>query len=149
MTKKAEPKKNGRPTKYTQELADEILLEIETTPRGLDEICRSNSHFPPPSTIYRWMDAQAGFRERYIESKKRQAQTYVDRVTTDLYKEYDQPHQVSQLKIQADFIKWYAGRLVPKLYGDKAAVEDKQDAAIIRDTKEKLERALEALKKDD
>ena len=109
--------KGGRPTDYNEEIAQKILEKIESSDCGLQEICDSNFDFPAPDSIYRWMSKNDRFRDKYLLSKKRQVQVYVDKSFELLNKLYTDPVEIQLLKLKLDHIRWYASRLVPRLYG--------------------------------
>ena len=54
-TQKDEPKKNGRPTIFSQEIADRICNEIATSSKGLRSIC-SQEGMPAVCTVMKWLD---------------------------------------------------------------------------------------------
>lgn len=58
----------GRPSDFSQEIADEIC---ERTAKGepLSVIC-SDEHLPHFSTVYRWKDAQPSFREDFARARE-------------------------------------------------------------------------------
>jgi len=130
MTKKKRPedfKKNGRPTLYTEELADEICNAIASCHLGLDHLCRENSHWPDRSIIFIWMRKHPGFYDKYIKAKEHQAEAQVDYMLTLA----NEPHKyidgetgqertdVPMLRVKMDAIKWQASKLAIKRYGDK------------------------------
>jgi hypothetical protein len=49
----------GRPSDYTEEIGDEICLEIATTDKSLETICESKPEFPCARTVYRWIIASS------------------------------------------------------------------------------------------
>lgn len=68
--KVAVPKKpHGRPSKYTPEIADEIVNRIATG-EPLRQICR-DEHMPQWRTIYDWQDANKEFYARIAHARER------------------------------------------------------------------------------
>lgn len=65
ITAKVKP---GRPSKFTPELADEIVMRIS---QGipLREICR-DEHIPSWMSVYRWMDADKEFSLRIAHARE-------------------------------------------------------------------------------
>lgn len=57
----------GRPTKYSQEIADEICLRLSEG-EGLKQICREE-WVPRFETVYNWLKIHEGFRQRYAEAR--------------------------------------------------------------------------------
>lgn len=56
------PKKRGRPSKWTQEIEDEICMRLSQG-EPLRAICRTEG-FPEWVTVYSWMETREGFSER-------------------------------------------------------------------------------------
>ncbi len=64
----------GRPSSWTQEIEDEILLRLSHG-EPLSKICR-DEHIPAESTIYRWEDHVEGFSEKVSRARERTADHY-------------------------------------------------------------------------
>jgi len=62
----------GRNTSYNEQTGEKICLMIETSTRGLAQICKENPRLPSVCTIYRWMNANPKFKERYMLAKDNQ-----------------------------------------------------------------------------
>ena len=119
---KAKPKKPaakpGRPSAFTQALADEICEAIALG-AGLREALRANPHWPNEATIYRWLDAHDQFRKDYVRARERQADAEFDEVKTLA----DNATDANIARLQIDARKWRAGKMRPKVYGDKVQTE--------------------------
>ena len=130
-----EKNKNGRPTDYTSELADEICDVVSGTTKGLEKLCKENPHWPDPSTIYRWRRKNDNFYQNYARAKEFQAEVGADEIVAiadDGALDYtinnkgvvvvDHEHiQRSKLRVEAR--KWSASKLLSKRYGDKIQAE--------------------------
>lgn len=68
MAKNAEPKQKGRPSTYTQEVADEICERIANG-EPLRQICRDDK-MPPWRTVYEWQAAHADFFARIAHARE-------------------------------------------------------------------------------
>lgn len=127
-------KRIGRPTDFSQELANAICEKIATTPRGLDFLCASEASFPHASTVHRWLNADEVFRENYLRARERQADLIFDQsleiadtpligVETvnkaDGTVETREGDMLGHRKLQIDTRMRMAGKLAPKKYGDK------------------------------
>ena len=53
-------KPTGRPSSYSEAVANEICQRM-TTGQGLLRIC-ADDHMPDRATVYRWLEANEGFR---------------------------------------------------------------------------------------
>ena len=109
--------KGGRPTIYTQAIADEIcerLAHGETLRKMvLDE------HMPPAGTIYRWLDSNESFRDQYAQARVRQADYYAEMIIDESFG----AHDASIGRLRMDALKWASSKIAPKKYGDKIELE--------------------------
>ena len=105
----------GRPSDYTQEIADAICEHIAQG-KSLRWICAEDG-MPGSTTVYRWLNENEGFRKQYTHARELQAEFYADEIIeiADLAKNEDA--QVARLRVDAR--KWKASKLAPKKYGDK------------------------------
>jgi hypothetical protein len=118
---KSEEKPFGRPTIYSQELADEIcnrLAHGET----LRTIIASSPHLPCRTTIYRWNADNEDFRNQYTKARAEQADYYAELIVDESYSSHDAA--IGRLRVDA--LKWAASKMAPKKYGDKIEVETSQ-----------------------
>lgn len=124
----------GRPSDYTDEIAEEICELIATTPRGLDFICNTHDDLPSARTVARWLAAHESFRQRYVRARERQADLIFDECleiaddgTNDTKlvgaegdeREAQNSEWISRSKLRVDTRMRMAGKLNPKKYGDK------------------------------
>lgn len=72
--------KVGRPTDYTQELADEIIETISSSHRGIITLCRINEHWPAETNFYKWIARNEEFRQRYMRAKEAQSDVLMDQI---------------------------------------------------------------------
>lgn len=113
----------GRPTKFTQELADKICETIATTTKGLREICAENqiSTF----TLLKWLNQNAEFSTQYAISKQMQSDLLIDEIleicdhTSEDHTPFTGSNVVNRDRLRVDTRKWLASKLYPKKYGDK------------------------------
>lgn len=134
MTKRKDPKdylKMGRPTKYSVELADEICEKISSNSCGLQTLCFENPHWPERSVIFVWMRRYPDFKHKYAVAKYEQVEVDIDDYQEIMSEEHTYVDEfgnkridVPMLRAKLDAIKWKAGKLMPKKYGNDNAVED-------------------------
>lgn len=122
----------GRPTIFTQEIADEFLAHV-TMGRSFRKIC-SQDHMPSIATIYNWFRVHPTFLEQYTHAKEESADAMVE----DLLDIADEPETFTETTTLADGSvvtrvvdntrrtqlrietrKWIATKLQPRKYGDK------------------------------
>lgn len=109
-------KKHGRPTKFTQELADTIC-ERMANGETLRAICRDLGF--PHSTVIEWTMTNKSFSDQYAQARLKQADAYADMILDEAFNSHDA--QIGRLRVDA--LKWVASKLAPKRYGDKVEVE--------------------------
>jgi hypothetical protein len=122
MSEPEGPRIIGRPSKYTDELAEEICDRIAKG-ESIKQICadKESGWLPGESTVYRWLAENEGFRERYAHAREAQADGKFDQAWEIAHTATAENVQVARL--QVDTIKWQAAKLAPKKYGDSLKVE--------------------------
>ena len=117
-------KKIGRPTIFTQDIADEICKRMangETLRKiVLDE------HMPVSSAIYRWLDTNQTFKEQYTQARIKQADYYAEMIVDEAFSSHD----AAIGRLRMDALKWAASKIAPKKYGDKVEVEQTGGTAL-------------------
>jgi hypothetical protein len=111
----------GRPSKYSEELAEEICDRIAKG-ESVKEICadKESGWLPGESTVYRWLQENDGFRERYALAREAQADGEFDQARAIAMAATPETVQVARL--QVDTIKWRAAKLAPSKYGESVKV---------------------------
>lgn len=116
----------GRPSIFTQELADRICERIALG-ESMRSICR-DEEMPAMQTIWRWLRENKIFSERYESATKErtEAQNEIllelgDQALEEAYKADPKAANavVSAVKLKADNLKWVMSKMKPKKYGDK------------------------------
>jgi len=116
MTKKLE---------LTTAIADDIeRLLMNGTP--LTTICQ-NKDAPSLSKVYDWIRSDKEFAERILTARKIAAQTYLDKMITELESADNKSIAVTREKLI--HYRWMASKLVA-IYGDKQQVEVDQKIEI-------------------
>jgi len=126
--------KMGRPTEFTQELADEICERISAGETLID-ICQDD-HIPGRSSIFRWMNANKEFRDAYTQARIDQAQHWADeivKISDDGRRDVIIDEETGQERVNHDHIqrsrlrvdtrKFLMAKIAPRLYGEKSTVE--------------------------
>ena len=103
---------------------DIIKLLMNGTP--LTQICdKPNS--PSLSKVYSWIQENKDFASKIITARKIAAQTYLDRMITEL--ENAQPKDIALTRERLIHFRWMASKLIP-LYQDKQQVNVDQKIEI-------------------
>lgn len=112
----------GRPSSYTDEIAEEIcerLAKGET----LNQICRSEG-MPAAHSVRRWvLDDVEGFSPRYARARAMQIEHFEDEILAlgDGVLGTENNAAVSAAKHAADNRKWLMSKLRPDKYGERIA----------------------------
>lgn len=129
-------KLTGRPTKYTQDIADLICEELASG-LMLGQIIKKHN-LPCRPTVHRWILENEYFRNKYASSRKLQADALVEEMMQiadnssndsfeDEYGNLKPNHEwINRSRLRVDVRKWHAARIAPKKYGDTP--EDEPEA---------------------
>lgn len=125
----------GRPSDFTNEIADEICERLSDG-ESLKSIC-SADNFPRCSTVFRWIAANETFRDMYARAREAQADVYADEIVHIA----DTPQvgtkqklsihgvetitgdMVEHRRLRIDSRKWIAAKLKPRKYGERLNAE--------------------------
>lgn len=121
-------KKIGRPTRYSPELAAEILTRIAEG-ESLRKITME-AGMPSHSSVYLWLLQHPEFSDKYAHAREEQADTLADEI---IALADEKPKEVvddkgngrvdngwvTWQKNRVDARKWTASKLKPKKYGDR------------------------------
>ena len=101
---------------FNQETADAICDRIAAG-ESLRSICRGED-MPDKATVMRWLhsDERLEFRDQYSRAREAQADHYFDAIIEIAD---DETLDVNRSRLMVDARKWAAGKLRPKVYGDK------------------------------
>ncbi|WP_423169688.1 terminase small subunit protein [Stenotrophomonas maltophilia] len=127
----------ARPSKFTPNLADAIC-ELLVDGKSLRTIC-STAKMPSRSTVIRWLAENEIFRNQYARARELQADTLAEEILDIADKavlgerlkkdgkgqvlERQTGDMVERSKLMIDARKWYAGKLQPKKYGERVALD--------------------------
>ena len=137
--------KIGRPTKYSQELAQLICKRIATHTESLKKLCARYDDMPSHDTINEWRWEYHEFSDQYLVAKNKQMDLIIEEceelVDDILYytdaqgnKRVD-PGSVNKQIAKINLRKWHASKLAPKLYGNKQILDNPTDS---NETKQEL-----------
>lgn len=135
MKPKDAPKpKEGRPTLYTEELADYIIRRVSTTHLGLKALCDSDPKMPDQSTVNNWKYDKPEFFQRYLVAKQMQSHLLAEEcediaaekhyVEDALGQKKVDPGFIASQRLMADTRKWHLSKLNPTYFGDKKLVDE-------------------------
>jgi hypothetical protein len=149
------PKPLGRPSSYTDHIAQLICLRISEG-ESLRTITQ-DEEMPDRATIYRWLLQRPDFCDQYARAREEQADTLADEIlaiadetpemnpiidkrTGELIEMQMHSAYVQWQKNRIDARKWTAMKLRPKKYGDmvRQSIEEKQGDVVDVTAKEVL-----------
>jgi len=126
----------GRPSVYTEALADEICERL-VRGESLESITK-DAHMPHVATIYRWLQKYEDFCDMYTRAREDQADTLADQIIAiaDEHPEtvtiLDKDGGVAEIKVDSALIawqknriearKWTAAKLKPRKYGERTTL---------------------------
>lgn len=128
----------GRPSKYSEELVNEICRRISTGSDGLNKICEEKD-MPSTVTVYGWLNnpKYIEFLNKYVRAREEQADLLADEIIqiadetskdTLLIKQHgvltevENKEWINRSRLRVDARKWKASKLAPKKYGDKVDI---------------------------
>lgn len=101
---------------------------------SLSAICREPG-MPDIGTVLDWQDRHPEFLQRYTRARELQAMALVEGIfeiaddgTNDFTQDKNgnevvNSEAIQRSRLRVDTRKWFASKVLPKLYGDKVAVE--------------------------
>lgn len=134
--------KNGRPTKYTKKLCDDICERLAAG-ESMRSVSR-DENMPAMSTLFKWLREHESFSEQYAIAKEESADALVEDMLDIADNQVEQPLvvdgvpltdsegnpilikdavSVNHARLRVDTRKWAASKLKPKKYGDKVQKE--------------------------
>ncbi|WP_246332898.1 terminase small subunit protein [Aureimonas mangrovi] len=135
----------SRPSTFTQEIAD-VICERIADGESLRSIC-SDEGMPSKSSVFKWLGEQTSFSDQYARAREAQADALFDEIVDIAddgrndwmekrnadgehigWTENGEAMRRSVLRVDAR--KWMAGKLRPKVYGDKVALTGASGGAI-------------------
>jgi hypothetical protein len=129
--------KGGRPSTFTQELADVICSELAMG-YSLRTVCKPDT-MPAVATIFNWFRTHPEFLEQYTRAKEESADAMADDIldiaddgTNDWTTRTDKQGNefevvnndvIQRSRLRVETRKWLMAKMKPKRYGDKLDVE--------------------------
>lgn len=123
--------KMGRPSVFTQEIADSICERIADG-ESLRSICLGDE-MPCRSSVFKWLNENKSFSDQYARAREAQAdhmadeilaiadETERDTIETDGGDRANN-EWIARSRLRVDARKWLASKMAPKKYGEKIDV---------------------------
>lgn len=125
-------KKLGRPTKFTQELADAVCEQIAQG-KSMRTVCAPDE-MPAIATLFRWLREYESFREQYARATEERTEAMAEDILDiaddgsndlmtiqkgDMTYEIENKEVTNRSRLRVDTRKWLMAKMKPKKYGDK------------------------------
>lgn len=125
----------GRPSTYTQELADRICEELALG-QSMRTVCAMDG-MPAMSSVFKWLRENPAFSEQYEKAKAESADAMAEdllhiadtpvmgeikTIKPDGTVEIKQDEMLGHRRLQVDARKWLMAKMKPKKYGEKLDV---------------------------
>jgi hypothetical protein len=131
----------GRPTIYTEEIVDTICERL-CTGESLRSILKTEG-MPSMPTVMRWLMNRPEFESKYVRARRLQAEVWADEmidIADDSTNDYMEKkggtelnaENIQRSKIRLEQRRWYAEKLLPKVYGPKIAIGGTDDLPPIK-----------------
>jgi hypothetical protein len=119
----------GRKSTKTPEVIEEICLHIAQG-GSLVEWCKGNDK-PGYRTIATWLSEDPDFQQKYAYAREIQGDYYADQIANIAR---DCPADIAEIqraRLLIDTYKWKAGKLKPKVYGDRLALDQQGAVQVV------------------
>ena len=132
-----EPPPIGRPSEYTQDVADAICHRISEG-ESLRSVCRDQD-MPDKRTVTRWLQEIPSFRPQYRRARDALVEHWADELvdiaddtthdtvtrTTPQGREYEavDHENIQRAKLRVDTRKWMMSKMLPRQYGDRVDLD--------------------------
>lgn len=125
----------GRPSEYTQEIADRICAQLSEG-ISLRTVCKADD-MPDKTTVFKWLRTYPEFLNQYTRAKDESADALVeesldiaDEASNDWMARNDPENpgwvvngeHIQRSRLRIETRKWMASKLKPKKYGEKLAL---------------------------
>ena len=123
----------GRPSVPFDPIVAETVIEMVKQGRGMLAVSLLPD-MPSLRVLWRWVDENEGFRAAYQHARAAQADTLADEIELmaeaepRMYADRDgvqrvDPGWVAWQRARAESKRWLASKLLPKIYGDRLALD--------------------------
>jgi hypothetical protein len=121
----------GRPTDYTPELGDYICELVATHSLGLPQLCEKYKDvLPCEFSVRKWRSKFPEFSAKYAQAKLTQADVLAEEcleIADDSSRDEFDEGSIARARLKIDTRKWLASKLLPKQYGDRYIMEQKEE----------------------
>ena len=133
----AEHNSGGRPSKYSEEVKDEICTRLAGG-ESLRSICR-DEHLPVLSTVLLWVvNDREGFSLHYHAAREAAGYAHADEALELRHMLYGGEIDHQSAKVILDSLKWGAERMAPKRHSQRQEVDHTTNGESMQPTRIEL-----------
>jgi len=119
----------GRPSVYSEELADAICARLEDG-ESLNDICK-DAGMPSERTVRGWAsDDFKGFYSKYARAREIGYFKMADEILFIADRQTVDPAAVNRDRLRVDTRKWMLSKVLPKVFGDRTTQDINQTVTI-------------------
>ena len=139
----------GRPTKYTEELADQIIDAISTTCEGTRKIC---ARFDiDVTTVFRWIANNDDFCQRYDKAKEKQLKLIaeeISEITDDQSRDILPDGRLNSVAVARDKLRVDGRKYMLEILKPHKTEEDKEAKALDKKLSDAMDRVVKSKERD-
>jgi hypothetical protein len=128
----AEKNLGGRPTKYTEELADAICEALVLHDRGLENLCQTREDFPTGRSVWNWKADNPEFLQKITRAQERLCERLMFETFSKVGTAQAEVLRTPGLNAYAQLVSKHsdlsmklAAKVAPRAYGEKRQYEHK------------------------
>lgn len=107
----------GRPSEYTQEIADKICEELSMG-NSLRTVCAA-SDMPAIRSVFYWMRTNKSFLQQYTRAKEESSDALAEEIQDIADEVLEDKEAINKARLRIDTRKFIMAKMKPKKYGDK------------------------------
>lgn len=109
----------ARPSKFSDELANTICRRLADG-ESLRTICK-DVRMPSRESVRRWLNENSLFRGQYATARDQMVDALAEKALERA--ETATGENANARRLYVDTVKWYTGKVAPKKYGERVAME--------------------------
>ena len=127
---------------YSKAAIATAICEQLADGKGLRAICRQDG-MPTKTTVLRWLESDPEFRDQYMRAREIQADTLFDEILeiADEITDAEDNEHIQRSRLRVDARKWMAGKLRPKVYGEKLELSGDPEHPVVAVVERRIVRA--------
>jgi hypothetical protein len=117
--KKPEPGKPGRPSTFSQEIADRIC-DLMVDGKDMQEICKMDD-MPSRATVLRWQNQHPEFDAQCVRAREALAEFELQKLK-ELADNCTEKN-VNSTRVKLNHFQWRVMKIAPRVYGERTRTE--------------------------